>query len=888
MAEKLHQGGKAAIGVIVALLIATWAHAADVPVPGKVAVVRAGSLARFISSNRGIAPSTFPLSTRGSAEDPTVSGAELQFFDTALFGAGVLTFGLDRSGWKGLGNPPGSTGYRYKGKDDVTDPDPRGTCKKVLLREKLIRATCRGASVTLTTPFSSTEGIIIGIPAGTPSLRYCAEFGGLEKRNDAKMMKRKDASVPAVCPEVPVPISPECGDGAVNQPGEQCDPPDESTCPGQCLPDCTCPPPPECGDGVVNRPSEQCDPPDESACPGECLPVCACPMPPDSGALLCQRAIEQGGMLYAEQMLQAVESCAAPGEPASIQSCLASQPVQDQLEAVRTQWAAAAAERCASVNVHSELGYLATCGAAPSGCTFPSAVLDAPGESNDLLDCLACRIAEDLGETGRLLFADQPASGSCHSTLGQGGIGLLRTLLEQVDDCLAQPGATSIAACFQPDEVAWRAQAVSECAGVDPFTAIGYPNLCSGVEPVFPGRCATHGFPCTFRSASDLSTPGVDDDLLDCLSCRLEEAVLGVARQLHGANLCCIGGACDVVLSRFACRQANGTPVHYQVDTLWSSERVYSVHGFDVRPDGTLYLGDHSGVMKKVSPTGEVSVIGSAPGFITGVAVDDAGNIYYTLRCAHQVMKMSPSGQVTVFAGTGVAGHWGDGGPATGAQIVAPDGITLDAAGNVYFTESGFLDIACGGGIPAAEHLRMVDTAGNIQTVAGGAYGTAGIGGPASEAQLALPYSLWRAFDGTLLLGENGAMRVLRIDAGGILAHVAGRRVRDFVGAHSGYGGPALQARFYHTCGLGGDADGNVVVGAMEDNRIALVDRLGSVIGIAGTGERSSSEDPSGDGGPAVLARGLCCEEVEASADSRVFCSDLWTNRIRVLTREAF
>ena len=38
---------------------------------------------------------------------------------------------------------------------------------------------------------------------------------------------------------------------------------------------------------------------------------------------------------------------------------------------------------------------------------------------------------------------------------------------------------------------------------------------------------------------------------LDCLACQTEEAVLGVARDLYGANLCCIAGACDTVRTRF-------------------------------------------------------------------------------------------------------------------------------------------------------------------------------------------------------------------------------------------------------------------------------------------------------------------------------------------------
>lgn len=178
---------------------AAGAMAADVEIPGKVAVLKPGKLAKLVSK----ATTPFPLPAPGSAEDPTVAGAELHFFDTNLPGAGSISFTLDESGWKGLGNPPGSKGFKYKGKEDVTDPDPKGTCKIVLLKEKVIKAVCKGAAVALTTPFSGTEGVTLGLPAGSvASTRYCAELGGEEVKNDAKLMKRKNAPAPGSCPEV--------------------------------------------------------------------------------------------------------------------------------------------------------------------------------------------------------------------------------------------------------------------------------------------------------------------------------------------------------------------------------------------------------------------------------------------------------------------------------------------------------------------------------------------------------------------------------------------------------------------------------------------------------------------------------------------------------------
>ena len=72
---------------------------------------------------------------------------------------------------------------------------------------------------------------------------------------------------------------PFCGDGEVNPPNEDCDPPGGGGCSGVgvCRANCTCP---VCGDGVV-EPNETCETPGALICPGyaRCLSNCTCPPP---------------------------------------------------------------------------------------------------------------------------------------------------------------------------------------------------------------------------------------------------------------------------------------------------------------------------------------------------------------------------------------------------------------------------------------------------------------------------------------------------------------------------------------------------------------------------------------------------------------------------------
>src|SRR5450432_3548803 len=71
-----------------------------------------------------------------------------------------------------------------------------------------------------------------------------------------------------------------------------------------------------------------------------------------------------------------------------------------------------------------------------------------------------------------------------------------------------------------------------------------------------------------------------------------------------------------------------------------------------------------------------------------GIAVDGAGNIYVADRDASVVRKIAANGIIGAVAGTGAAGFSGEGGPATAAQLNSPYGLALDSAGNLYIADT--------------------------------------------------------------------------------------------------------------------------------------------------------------------------------------------------------
>jgi hypothetical protein len=71
------------------------------------------------------------------------------------------------------------------------------------------------------------------------------------------------------------------------------------------------------------------------------------------------------------------------------------------------------------------------------------------------------------------------------------------------------------------------------------------------------------------------------------------------------------------------------------------------------------------------------------------IAVDSAGNIYIPEGCNHRIRKVTAGGIITTIAGNGSIGFSGDGGPATLAEIYNPFAVAVDAIGNLYIADTG-------------------------------------------------------------------------------------------------------------------------------------------------------------------------------------------------------
>jgi DNA-binding beta-propeller fold protein YncE len=214
---------------------------------------------------------------------------------------------------------------------------------------------------------------------------------------------------------------------------------------------------------------------------------------------------------------------------------------------------------------------------------------------------------------------------------------------------------------------------------------------------------------------------------------------------------------------------------------------------------------DSAGVITTVAGNGD----GPARNLIKlkspcAVAADRAGNVFIADQDAHQILKVSPDGTVTTFAGTGISGRSADGIPATTARLNRPCAVTVDLEGNVLFAEDyqGASDVG--------QRIRKVNSKGIISTVAGtGAKGFSGDGGMAISARFLYVRGLAVDAAGNLFIADYGNNRIRKVDAAtGIIRTIAGNGTRGF----DGDGGPAVLAQLPSPSALAVDAKGDLFI----------------------------------------------------------------------------
>lgn len=251
---------------------------------------------------------------------------------------------------------------------------------------------------------------------------------------------------------------------------------------------------------------------------------------------------------------------------------------------------------------------------------------------------------------------------------------------------------------------------------------------------------------------------------------------------------------------------------------------------------------------------------------MTGMTTDGAGNIYIADNANNVVRKIDISGTITTFAGTGVAGYSGNGGQATAAKLNKPMAVVTDAAGNVYIADNG------------NHTVRVVNAAGFIKNYAGnGISGYSGDDDTAHLGQLSLPQALSITAMGDLYIADAGN-HVIRMVSNGthIMSTVAGSGTPG----NAGDGGMATDAQLSTPSGVAVAASGDIYIADIFNNKVRKVTATTGVISTyAGTGVSGNS----GDGGPAANAAMSYPSGVSLDISGNLYITDQGNNNVRMV-----
>ena len=138
-----------------------------------------------------------------------------------------------------------------------------------------------------------------------------------------------------------------------------------------------------------------------------------------------------------------------------------------------------------------------------------------------------------------------------------------------------------------------------------------------------------------------------------------------------------------------------------------TSARLNQPRNLAFGPNGDMYIADNSNyrVRRVSAATKTISTVAGSgvAGYggdggpatsarmneVRDVAVDRAGNLYIADEKNHRIRWVDTSGIMRTFAGTGVSGFSGDGGPATSARVAGPRGVAVDPSGRVLIGDTG-------------------------------------------------------------------------------------------------------------------------------------------------------------------------------------------------------
>jgi hypothetical protein len=380
-----------------------------------------------------------------------------------------------------------------------------------------------------------------------------------------------------------------------------------------------------------------------------------------------------------------------------------------------------------------------------------------------------------------------------------------------------------------------------------------------------------------------------------------------IRRNMYVQEISCAVSFCSVIRDIHGVTRATGW-ITIQPNATQEYTNLYKMIDALIATTGT-YFSTLVGSGQATFADG----IGTSASFYSPyrLSIDASGNgiIYVADTFNNRIRRILPDLRVETLAGSGgVSFRDGIG---VSAAFYNPYGVTNDGKGNVYVADT------------YNHRIRMIDSAGNVSTIAGngtatkadgvgtaaaffkpyavvmsqdgymyvsevgnsdirrvsisgvvttiaGSGNTGYINGPATSAQFDTPFDLTMDDFGNIYVTDAGNFRIRKISSDGIVSTFAGKGVNVYIDA------TGTNAAFVQPFGIAVDDNGYVYVGDSLKPRIRRITPTGIVSTIAGTGTAANVDGIGTNAG----FNNLC--DVEVDASGYVYVVDAAANRIKV------
>lgn len=314
----------------------------------------------------------------------------------------------------------------------------------------------------------------------------------------------------------------------------------------------------------------------------------------------------------------------------------------------------------------------------------------------------------------------------------------------------------------------------------------------------------------------------------------------------------------DHTVSTFA-----GSARYYEnVDGTGAGARFHAPAHLAIDGSGNLYAADRGNCsIRKITQAGAVTTVaGTGPesgsidatgsaarfNFPGGIAIAADGNTFVADAMNHVIRKISPEGVVATFAGSAGQAGYVDGNAAA-ARFNGPQGIAVDAQGNVYVADS------------LNNKIRKITTAGVVSTIAGGY-------------AFEWPTGIAIDRDGSLIVGDTDKALVERVTPDGTVTVLAGNPQSACESASA----------FCSPAGVAVDSAGNIYVADSWNHAIRRIAPNGEMRTFAGATYGAGFRDGIGEKAQFDLPYGVAVD-----AAGNIYVADSGNDAIRKITPDA-